>query len=137
MEFISFRSCQRIFELLARIHSKFDAGLEIANEIAVLGEAPPAEAAPALLEISKLTLDEAERNALAEACFRIADSCAATDSDCHRAAGLLAPPLSAMLDRGDSHTWHEAAEALIKIDTDEAAKRFNHTCARSVISRKN
>ena len=110
------------FELLARIHRKLDAGLEIANEIAVLGEAPPAEAAPALLEISKLTLDETERNALAEACFRIADSCAATDSDCHRAAGLLAPPLSAMLDRGDSQTWHEAAEALIKIDTDEAAK---------------
>ncbi len=108
-------------ETLARIHSKFDAGLEIANEIAVLGETPTAEAAPALLEISKLTLDEAERNALAEACFRIADSCAATDSDCHRAAGQLVPPLSAMLDRGDSQTWHEAAEALIEIDTDEAA----------------
>ena len=110
------------FEILARIHSKFDAGLGIANEIAVLGETPPAEAAPALLEISKLTLDENERNAFAEACFRIADSCAASDTDCHRAAGVLVPALSAMLDRGDSQTWREVAEALIKIDTDEAAK---------------
>jgi HEAT repeat protein len=110
------------FELLARIHNKFDAGLGIANEIAVLGETPPAEAAPVLLEISKLTLDEAERNALAEACFRVADSCAATEADCHRAAGELVPPLSAMLDHGDSDTWHEAAEALIKIDTDDAAR---------------
>ncbi len=110
------------FELLARIHTKFDAGLGIANEIAVLGETPSVEAAPALLEISKLTLDENERNVFAEACFRVADSCAATDSDCHRAAGQLVPPLSAMLDRGGSETWHEAGEALMKIDTDEAAK---------------
>jgi HEAT repeat protein len=110
------------FELLARIHSKFDAGLSIGNEITVLGDAPAAEAAPALLELSKLELEENERIAFAEACFRVADSCAAGDSDCHRAAGELVPPLSAMLDRGDSEAWHDAAEALIKIDTDEAAK---------------
>ena len=109
-------------ETSARIHSKFDAGLSIGNEITVLGDASAAEAAPALLQISKLELEENERIALAEACFRIADSCAASDSDCHRAAGLLVPALSAMLDRGDSQTWREVAEALIKIDTDEAAK---------------
>jgi len=110
------------FETMARIHSKFDAGLGIANDIGVLGETPPVEAAPALLEISKLTLDEAERKALAGACFRISDSCAASDAECHRAVGQLVPALSAMLDRGDSQTWREATEALIKIDTDEAAK---------------
>jgi len=109
------------FELLSRIHKKFDAGLGIANDITALDDTQPAASAPALLEISKLALDETEHNAFAEACFRVADSCAATDADCHRAAGQLVPPLSDMLNRGDPETWHNAVEALMRVDTDEAA----------------
>jgi len=109
------------FELLSRIHKKFDAGLGIANDITALDDTRPVASAPALLEISKLALDETEHNAFAEACFRVADSCAATDADCHRAAGQLVPPLSDMLIRGDPETWHNAVEALMRVDTDEAA----------------
>jgi HEAT repeat protein len=108
--------------LLGRIRAKWDAGLGIANEIKVFGEMPPAEGAPALLEISNFTLDDAERNAFAEACLHVADSCAAVDADCRRAAGQLVSPLSAILNRGDPGTWHEAAEALMRVDTDAAAK---------------
>ena len=110
MEFISIPSGHRIARNLGQNPQRVRRGLGIANEISVLGETPSVEAAPALLEISKLTLDENERNVFAEACFRVAYSCASTHSDCHRAAGQLVPPLSAMLDRGDSETSHEAAK---------------------------
>ncbi len=116
-----FNSASGSFDLLARIHKKLEAGLGVANDITALDDTRPVASAPALLEISKLALDQAERNAFAEACLKVTDSCEATDADCHRAAGQLVPPLADMLNRGDPETWHNAVEALMRIDTDEAA----------------
>jgi len=107
---------------LERIRAKWNAGLGIANEITVFDETPAAQAAPALLEIWKLDLDEAERDAFVEACLRVAESCSKTDADCHRTAGELVPPLSTTLAGGDPEARHNAVEALMSIDTDEATK---------------
>jgi len=39
-----------------RIRRKYDAGLPVVTEINLLGDLPPAEAAPALVDAAKLTL---------------------------------------------------------------------------------
>jgi HEAT repeat protein len=92
----------------ARVAAKSDRGLDNATEIALLGHLPPADAAPALVEVARQELSSPERLALATACLRAPDP-------------RLVPALAGLLDpRQYQVRWH-AIEALRKIDTDEAA----------------
>ncbi len=96
-------------EIIVRSKSKYVAGLPVATETNVLGDLPPAEALPALLEISKLNLDDAERYAFALASKKVADP-------------RLVAPLAGMLAPSQRDVRWAAVEALIKINTDDAAK---------------
>ena len=98
-----------IKEITARSKSKFKVGLAVATEINVLGDLPSADAAPALLEISKLSLDDEERYSFALASKKLADP-------------RLVAPLAGMLGPSQQNVRWAAVEALIKINTDEAAK---------------
>jgi HEAT repeat protein len=94
--------------LAARLGRKAEAGFGIAIEIALLGELPPAVAAPALLEASQRPLDLEERLALAHSSVRVADP-------------RLVPALGGLLDPRQPALRYQAIEALRRIDTDEAA----------------
>ena len=96
-------------EITVRSKSKYDAGLPVAAEMNLLGDLPTADAAPALLEISKLNLDGAERYAFASASKKVADP-------------QLVAPLAGMLAPSQQEVRWAAVEALIKINTDDAAK---------------
>src|SRR5258708_4523129 len=61
-------------EVTRRIRKKYDAGLAVVTEINLLGDLPPAEAAPALVDAAKLTLNHDERQAFVSACKKVADS---------------------------------------------------------------
>ncbi|MBZ5536609.1 MAG: HEAT repeat domain-containing protein [Acidobacteriia bacterium] len=100
-----------IRELVFRVKRKYDSGLSVVTDIDVLGDLPSADAAPALLEVSKLSLDHAEQYALASACRKVADP-------------RLVAPLGGLLVPNRWDIWWEASEALARIDTDEAAKAF-------------
>jgi hypothetical protein len=111
-------------EITVRSKSKYDAGLPVTNETNVLGGLPTADAASALLEISKLNLDDAERYAFASASKKVADS-------------RLVGPLAGMLDSGQQDVRWAAVEALIKINTDDAAKALQpHLREERDLSRK-
>jgi HEAT repeat protein len=99
---------EAVAKLAARIASKSDAGLGIANELALLGELPRELAAPALLERFARLRDQQERMTFADVAGRLADP-------------ALVPPLGALLDPREPNVRWQAAEALRKIDTDEAA----------------
>ena len=92
-----------------RVTNKYESGLPVVTEISLLGNLPPGDAAPALLEASKLPLDHAERFAFVSSCKKVADA-------------QLVAPLSAMLAPSEPDVRWTAVEALVKIDTDEAAK---------------
>jgi HEAT repeat protein len=96
-------------EITQRAKSKYDTGLTISTEIDVLGELRVSDTAPALLEVSKLNLEPAERHAFAVACKKAVDP-------------RLLPPLAGMLDPIEPDVRRAAIEALIKIDTGDAAK---------------
>ncbi|MBZ5552758.1 MAG: HEAT repeat domain-containing protein [Acidobacteriia bacterium] len=100
-----------IREIVLRIERKFESGLPVVTDLDVLSDLPSADATPALLEVSKLPLDHAEQNEFASACRKIAD-------------GRLVAPLARLLVPNQWDIWWQASEALIRIDTDEAAKAF-------------
>jgi HEAT repeat protein len=92
----------------ARLASKVEAGLGIAPEIALLGTLPAEVAAPGLIQAGGQTLDFAERLAFAQACASAADV-------------RLVPALATLLDPSQSQVRYFAEEALLQINTDEAA----------------
>src|SRR6266853_4289433 len=61
-------------EVTLKIRNKYDAGLSVVTEINLLGDLPPAEAAPALVDAAKLTLNHDERQALVSACKKVANA---------------------------------------------------------------
>ena len=103
--------------LTARLVRKSEAGLGIADDIARLGELPrtwlPTNqlqylATPSLLKVFSLPLDSQEQLAFATAARDVADP-------------LLVPALATLLDPGQGQVRQQAVEALVRIDTDEAA----------------
>jgi HEAT repeat protein len=96
-----------------RLKNKYDAGFPIVTEIASLGDLPPSGAVPVLVDVSKLSLDHAERHAFVIASQKIAEKAA---------DGRLVGPLSRMLAPNEPEVRWTAIEALMKIDTDDAAK---------------
>lgn len=111
-------------EIIVRSRSKNEAGLSVATEINVLGDLPTADAVPALLEIWKLNLDDEERFEFALASKKAADP-------------RLVPPLAGMLGPGRENVRWAAVEALIKIDSDDAAKALQpHLREEMDLSRK-
>ena len=92
----------------ARLGRKAEADLDVALEIGLLGELPPAIAAPALSKAWTGSLNVQERFAFARACVRVADV-------------RLVPAVSTLLDPQQYQTRAYAMEALRRIDTDEAA----------------
>src|SRR5437660_521987 len=52
-------------DVTLRTKEKYDTALTVVTEINVLGDLPPADAVPALLDVSKLTLDRTEQYAFA------------------------------------------------------------------------
>jgi HEAT repeat protein len=96
-------------EVTLRIRSKYDAGLPVVTEISLLGDLPLAEAVPALLDVAKLTLNRDERQAFASACKKAPDA-------------RLVAPLAAILVPTQQDIWWNAVDALIRSDTDDAAR---------------
>ncbi len=98
-----------IKEITIRSKNKSDAGLPVTTETNVLGDLPAPDAVPALVEISRLHLDEMELYAFASASGKLADP-------------RLVLPLAGMLDPNQPNVRRAAVEALIKINADDAAK---------------
>ncbi len=92
-------------EVTLRLKNKYDAGLPITTEISVMGDLPPGEAAPALLDAAKLHLEGAERYAFVLACRKVRDA-------------RLVAPLAGMLVPNQRRTWWNMAEALSGMDSD-------------------
>ena len=111
-------------EVTLRIRNKYDAGLPVVTDINLLGDLPPAEAAPALVDAAKLTLNHDERQAFVSACKKVADS-------------RLVATLATMLVPTQQDIWWYAVDALIKIDTDDAAKALQpHLLQETNLQRK-
>ena len=72
-----------IKEVTLRIRNKYDAGLSVVTEIDLLGDLPPAGAAPALVDAAKLTLNHDERQAFVSACKKLAIVMLAGDTRHH------------------------------------------------------
>jgi HEAT repeat protein len=100
-------------EVMLRARNKSDSGLPVVTEISLAGDLPPAEATPALLQVSKLPLDHAERRAFVTAANEVAQE---------SADNSLVAPLASMLQLSEADVRWEAGEALLKIDTDDAAR---------------
>jgi hypothetical protein len=60
-------------EVALKLTNKYAAGYAVATEITALGDIPPADAVPALIAVSKQSLDHAERRAFVAACKNIAE----------------------------------------------------------------
>lgn len=101
-------------KLSLRMKNKFVAGLDISTEINLFGELPAAIVVAALLEVSRLPLDRGERAAFAQACQKVVDS-------------RLVPALASMLEPREPEVRWKAVEALMKIDTDDAARALQST----------
>ncbi len=115
---------QGVKEVTLRIQSKYDAGLPVVTEISLLGDLPPAEAVPALLDVARLTLNHGERQVFASACKKVADA-------------RLVAALAAMLVPAQQDIWWYAVDALIRIDTDDAAKTLQpHLLEETNLQRK-
>jgi HEAT repeat protein len=100
---------QGVKEVTLRIKSKYDAGLPVISEIDLLGNLPSPEATPGLVDVAKLPLNHDERLAFVSACKKAASA-------------PLVAPLATMLVPAQQDIWWSAVDALIKIDTDDAAK---------------
>jgi HEAT repeat protein len=110
--------------LLARLVAKYDAGLDVAVEIGLIGELPRAVATPALLEAARRSLDFPERIALAAACDRVADP-------------KLVPILAVLIDPNNLQVRWTALDALQKINTPEAARAaWPHLAEEGDLTRK-
>ncbi|HEV2492070.1 MAG TPA: HEAT repeat domain-containing protein [Terriglobia bacterium] len=115
-------------EVTLRAKNKYDSGLPVVTEVSLQGDLPRTEATPALLELAKLPLDPAERYAFVSACKQVAEK---------GADGRLVAPLADMLDPNEPEVRWGAVEALIKIDTDDAAKALQPHLREEVdLSRK-
>jgi HEAT repeats len=111
-------------EVTLRIRNKYDAGLPVVTEMNLLGDLPPAEAAPALVDAAKLTLNHDERQALVSACKKVATA-------------QLVATLATMLVPTQQDIWWYAVDGLIKIDTDDAAKALQpHLLQETNLQRK-
>lgn len=111
-------------EVTLRIRNKYDAGLSVVTEINLLGDLPRAEAAPVLVDAAKLTLNHDERQAFVSACKKVADP---------RLVAAVAP----MLVPTQQDIWWYAVDALIKIDTDDAARALQpHLLQETNLQRK-
>jgi len=111
-------------DVTLRTKEKYDTALTVVTEINVLGDLPPADAVPALLDVSKFTLDHTERYGFASACKKVADP-------------RLVAPLTGMLVPSQQDIRWTAVEALIKIATDDAAKALQpHLREEMDLSRK-
>ncbi|HEV2494997.1 MAG TPA: HEAT repeat domain-containing protein [Terriglobia bacterium] len=102
-----------VTEVTLRAKNKDDTGLTVETEVSLQGGLPPSEATAALLELAKLPLDPAERYAFVSACQQVAEK---------GADGRLVAPLAGLLDSNEPGVRWDAVEALIKIDSDDAAK---------------
>ena len=111
-------------EVTLRIRNKYDAGLSVVTEINLLGDLPRTEAAPALIDAEKLSLNHDERQAFVSACKKVADA-------------RLAAALATMLIPTQQDIWWYAVDALIKIDTDDAARALQpHLVQETNLQRK-
>jgi hypothetical protein len=111
-------------QLIARLAAKYDAGLDAASEIGLLGELPGSVAAPALLDVARRELDAQERFALAVACARVKDP-------------RLVPVLARLIDPTNLQVRWTALDALMTIDTPEAARAaWPHLAEESDLTRK-
>jgi hypothetical protein len=110
--------------LLARLAVKYDAGLDIASDIGLIGELPGPAATPALLDVARRALDAGERHTLALACARARDP-------------RLVPVLAGLIDPTNLQVRWTALDALTAIDTPEAARvAWSHLAEESDLGRK-
>ena len=115
---------QGVKEVTRRIKKKYDAGLPVVTEIDLFGNLPSAEASSALVDVAKLPLNHDERLAFVSACKKVASA-------------ALVPALATMLVPAQQDIWWTAVDALIKIDTDEAAKTLQpHLVQETNLQRK-
>src|SRR6202140_2636465 len=113
-----------VMEVTLRIKKKYDAGLPIVTEIDLLGNLPTSEATPALVAVAKLPLNHDERLAFVSACKKVASA-------------PLVPALATMLVPAQQDIWWTAVDALVKIDTDDAAKALQpHLVQETNVQRK-
>ncbi|MDB5385373.1 MAG: hypothetical protein JWM11_1019 [Planctomycetaceae bacterium] len=96
-------------QIVDRLKAKYAAGLNVQTELLLLSELPPGLAVPALLDAAKVSLNLEEKLAFAVSAYRLADP------------GLVAT-LADLLDVRRPHLRWQATEALLKINTDEAAR---------------
>lgn len=92
-----------------RLKAKYTSGLDVRTEISLMGELPPRLAVPPLLDIAKLSLNLEEKRAFAATAYRLADR-------------RLVPILAGLLDVRRPQLRWQATAALLKINTDDAAK---------------
>ena len=115
---------QGVKEVTLRIKKKYDAGLPVVTEIDLLGNLPSAEATAALVDVAKLPLNHDERRAFVSACKKVASA-------------PLVPALATMLVPAQQDIWWSAVDALMKIDTDDAAKALQpHLVQETNLQRK-
>ena len=115
-------------EIMDRLKNKYDAGFAVVTEIGSLGDLSHAEAVPALVDVSKLSLDHAERHAFVMACRKIVEQFA---------DNRLVAPLEHMLAPTEPDVRWGATEALTKIDSDDAAKALQpHLGEETDLARK-
>ncbi|MDQ1407237.1 MAG: hypothetical protein QOG55_2866 [Acidobacteriaceae bacterium] len=111
-------------EVTLRLKKKHDAGLPVVTEIDLLGNLPSAEITPALVDVAKLPLNHDERMAFVSACKKVVSA-------------ALVPALATMLVPAQQDIWWTAVDALIKIDTDDAAKALRpHLLQETNLQRK-
>jgi HEAT repeat protein len=111
-------------EVTRRIKKKYDAGLPVVTEIDLLGSLPSTEATAALVNVAKLPLNHDERMAFVSACKKVASA-------------PIVPALATMLVPDQQDIWWSAVDALIKIDTDDAAKALQpHLLQETNLQRK-
>jgi HEAT repeat protein len=111
-------------EVTLRIIKKYDTGLPVVTEIDLLGNLPSAEATAALVDVAKLSLNHDERRAFVSACNKVASA-------------PLVAPLATMLVPAQQDIWWSAVDALIKIDSDGAAKALQpHLVQETNLQRK-
>jgi hypothetical protein len=111
-------------EVTLRIKKKYDAGLPVVTETDLLGNLPSTEATSALVDVAKLPLNHDERLAFVSACKKVASA-------------PLVPALATMLVPAQQDIWWSAVDALVKIDTDDAAKALQpHLLQETNLQRK-
>jgi HEAT repeat protein len=111
-------------EVTLRIIKKYATGLPVVTEIDLLGNLPSAEATAALVDVAKLSLNHDERRAFVSACQKVASA-------------PLVAPLATMLVPAQQDIWWSAVDALIKIDSDGAAKALQpHLVQETNLQRK-